>query len=85
MSHQEYNDKWGCTLIANDESGFSSGEDDKRNSEEVNKDNTMPRDGQSQQYNDSTPQTRGIRRRKIRNEEEQNACPVKCVQSTKHP
>jgi ubiquitin C-terminal hydrolase len=44
----------------------------------------MQRDGQSQQYNDSTPQTRG-RRRMIRNEEEQNARPVKHVQSTKHP
>jgi hypothetical protein len=44
----------------------------------------MPRDEQSQQYNDSTSQTRRIRRRKIRNEEEQNACPVKRVKSTKH-
>jgi hypothetical protein len=45
----------------------------------------MPRDGQSQQYNNSTPQTMWTRRRKIRNEEERNACPVKLVQSTKHP
>ncbi len=45
----------------------------------------MPRDGGLQQYNDSTPRTRETRRRKIRNEEEQNARPVKCVQSTKHP
>ncbi len=84
MSHQEYDDKWGCTLTANDESQFSDGKDDKCNSEEVNKDNTMPRDGQSQQYNDSTSQTRVTRRRKIRNEEEQNAHPVKPVKSTKH-
>jgi hypothetical protein len=39
--------------------------------EEENKDNTMPRDEQSQQYNASTPQVRGTRRRKIRDEEEQ--------------
>ncbi len=45
----------------------------------------MPRDGQLQQYNDSTPQMRGTRRKKIRNEEERNACLVKHVQSTKHP
>jgi hypothetical protein len=38
--------------------------------EEVNKDNTMPRDGQSQQYNNSTPQMRGTRGRKIRDEKE---------------
>ncbi len=44
-----------------------------------------PIDGQQQQYNNATPQTRGTRRRKIRNEEEWNAHPVKCVQSTKHP
>jgi hypothetical protein len=41
--------------------------------EVVNKDNKMPRDGQSQQYNVSTPQMRGTRRRKIRDEEERNA------------
>jgi hypothetical protein len=70
MSHQDYNDKWRCTSIANNESQFSGGEDDECNSEEVNKDNTMPRDGQVQEYNNSTPQTRGTRRRKIRNEEE---------------
>jgi hypothetical protein len=51
---------------------------------EVNKDNKMPRDGPLQQYTDSTPQTRGTRRRKIRNEEERNAHPVKHVQRTKH-
>ncbi len=85
MSHQEYNDKWGCTLTTNNESWFSGGKDVKCDLEEVNKDNTMPRDGQLQQYNNSTPQMRGTRRRKIRNEEERNARPVKCVQSTKHP
>jgi hypothetical protein len=53
--------------------------------EEVNKDNTTPRDGRLQQYDNSTPQTRGTRRRKIRNEEKQNAHPIKCVQSTKNP
>jgi hypothetical protein len=85
MSHLEYNDKWGCTLTANNKSGFSSGKDDEHDLEEVNKDNKMPRDGRSQQYNNSTPQMRGTRRREIRNEEECNACPVKRVQSTKHP
>jgi hypothetical protein len=45
----------------------------------------MPRDGGLQQYNNSTPQVRGTRRRKIRNEEEWNARLVKHVQSTKHP
>jgi hypothetical protein len=84
MSHQEYNDKWGCTLTANNKSQFSGVKDDKHDSEEVNKDNTMPRDGRLQQYNNSTPQTRGTRRRKIRDEEERNAHPVKRVQSTKH-
>ncbi len=44
-----------------------------------------PRDGRLQQYNNSTPHMRGTRSRKIRNEEERNAHPVKCVQSTKHP
>jgi hypothetical protein len=38
-----------------------------------------------QQYNASTPQTRGTKRRKIRDEEEQIARPLKRVQSTKHP
>ncbi len=85
MSHQGYNDQWGCTLTANNKNWFSGGKDDKCNSKEVNKDNTLPKDGQSQQYNHSTPQTRGTRRRKIRNEEERNAPPVKHVQSTKHP
>jgi hypothetical protein len=28
MSHQGCDDKWGCTLTANDESQFSGGEDD---------------------------------------------------------
>jgi hypothetical protein len=45
----------------------------------------MQRDGQLQQYNTSTPQTRGPRRRKIRDEEERNAHPLKRVQSTTHP
>ncbi len=52
---------------------------------EVNEDNTTPRDGRLQQYKDSTPQTRGIRRRKIKDEEERYARPLKRVQSTKHP
>jgi hypothetical protein len=45
----------------------------------------MPRDEQSRQYNNSTPQRRGTRRRKMRDEENQNACLLKCVQTTKHP
>ncbi len=45
----------------------------------------MPRDGRLQQYNNSTPQTRGTRRRKMRDEENQNARPLKHVQTTKHP
>jgi ubiquitin C-terminal hydrolase len=53
--------------------------------QEENKDNTTPRDGQLQQYNASTSQTRGTRKRKIREEEEQSARPLKRVQSTKHP
>jgi ubiquitin C-terminal hydrolase len=44
----------------------------------------MPRDGRLQQYNNSTPQTRGTRRRKIRDEDNWNARPLKCVQTTKH-
>jgi ubiquitin C-terminal hydrolase len=72
-------------LIANDEIHFSGGKDDKRVLEEENKDNMAPRDGRSQQYNTSTPQTRGTRRRKIRDEEQRIAHPLKCVQSTKHP
>jgi hypothetical protein len=67
------------------QSPFSGSKDDERISEVVNKDNTMPRDGRLQQYNASTPQTGGTRRRKIRDEEEQNARPLKRVQSTKHP
>jgi hypothetical protein len=51
----------------------SDDEDDKSVLEVVNKDNKMPRDGQSQQHNTSTPQMRGTRRKKIRDEEEQNA------------
>jgi hypothetical protein len=43
-----------------------------------------PRDEQLQQYNDSTPQTRGTRRRKMRDEENRNACLHTCVQNTKH-
>jgi hypothetical protein len=35
MSHQGYNDKWGCTSTANDESQFSGGKDDKCVLEEV--------------------------------------------------
>jgi hypothetical protein len=72
-------------LTANDKSQFSGGKDDKRISEEENKDNTTPRDEQLQQYNASPLQTRGTRRRKIRDEEGWNAHPLKCVQSTKHP
>jgi ubiquitin C-terminal hydrolase len=45
----------------------------------------MPSNGQSQQYNNSTPQTRGTRRRKMRDEENQNAHSLKRVQTTKHP
>ncbi len=45
MNHQEYDDKQGCTLTANNESQFSGGKDEERDLEEVNKDNTMPRDG----------------------------------------
>jgi hypothetical protein len=45
----------------------------------------MPRDGPLQQINASTPQSRGTRRRKIRDEEEWNAHPLKCVQTTRHP
>jgi hypothetical protein len=85
MNRQEYNDKWGCTLTTNDESWFSGGGNDGCNLKEIKEDNTTPRDGQSQQYNDSTPQTRGTRRKKIRNEEEWIVHPVTHVQSTKHP
>jgi hypothetical protein len=45
----------------------------------------MPRDGRLQQHNDSTPQTRGTRWRKMRDEENQNAHLLKRVQTTKHP
>ncbi len=84
MSHQDNNKEWGCTLTVNDKSRFSGGKDDKRVSDKVNKDNTMPKDGRLQQYNDSTPQTRRTRRGKMRDEEKRNACPLKCVQTTKH-
>jgi hypothetical protein len=53
--------------------------------EKVNKDNMMPRVGQLQHFNNSTPQMRGTRKRKIRDEEEWNAHPLKRIQSTKHP
>jgi hypothetical protein len=93
MSQQEKYEEWACTLPANDDSQFSSGEDDKSVLEEENEDedewdkdnkvDLMPRDGQLQQYNASTPQTRGARRRKIRDEEEQIAC-QKHVQTTQY-
>jgi hypothetical protein len=76
MSHQDNDKEWGCTSTANNESWFSGGKDDKRVSDKVNKVNTMPNDGQSHQYNDSTPQTRGTRRRKMRDEEKRNAHPA---------
>jgi hypothetical protein len=85
MSHQDNHNKWGCTSTTNNKSQFSGGKDDERVSDKVNKDNTMPKDGQSQQYNNSTPQTRGIRRRTMRDEEKRNARPLKRVQTTKHP
>jgi hypothetical protein len=73
MSHQDNDNKWGCTSTANNDSWFSSVEDDKHIADKVNKDNTMPRDGGLQQYNNSTPQTKATRRRKMRDEENQNA------------
>jgi hypothetical protein len=85
MSHQDNNGEWGCTSTANNNSRFSGVKDDKRVADKVNKDNSMPRDGRLQQYNDSIPQTRGTRRRKMRDEENQNAPPLKPVQTTKHP
>jgi hypothetical protein len=85
MSHQDNDKEWGCTLTANNKSQFSSGKDDKRILDKVNKDNTTPKDGQLQQYNDSTTQTWGTRRRKMRDEKKQNARLLKCVQTTKHP
>jgi hypothetical protein len=85
MSHQDNNNKWGCTLTANNESRFSSVEDDRCVADKVNKDNRMPRDGQLQQYNNSTPQTRGTRRKKMRDKENRKASLLKCVQTTKHP
>jgi hypothetical protein len=85
MSPQGYDDKWGCTLTANDKIQFSGGKDDECNLKEENKDNMMPRDEQLQQYNTSTPQVRGARRRKIKDEEEQIARLLKRGKSTKHP
>ncbi len=61
MSHQDNDDGWGCTSTANIKSQFSGVKDDKCIADKVNKDNTTTRDGQSQQYKDSTPQTRGTR------------------------
>jgi hypothetical protein len=55
MSHQDNDHEWGCTSTANNDSQFSGVEDDERIADKVNKDNTMPQDGQSQQYNNSTP------------------------------
>jgi hypothetical protein len=67
-------------LPANNGSQFSGGKDDKGILKEESKDddkrdqdnklNSMPRDIQSQQYEASTPQTRGTRRRKNRDEAE---------------
>jgi hypothetical protein len=82
-------------LPANDDSLFNGGKNNKGSLEEKNKDddeqdevnklNLMPRDGQSQQYNDSPPPARGTRRRKIRDEEERKARLQKHVQTTQHP
>jgi hypothetical protein len=85
MSHQDNDKEWSCTSTANDKSRFSGVEDDERIADKVNKDNMMPRDGRLQQFNNSTPQTRGTRRRKMRDEENRNARLLKCVQTTKHP
>jgi hypothetical protein len=63
-------------------------EEEKKNEDEQdegNKLNSTPIDGRLQQYNASTPQTRGTRRRKIRDEEEQIARQQKLVQTTQHP
>jgi hypothetical protein len=46
---------------------------DEDKQDEHNKLNTMPRGEQLQQYNASTPQIRGTRKRMIRDEEEQIA------------
>ena len=85
MNQQENYEEWACTLPANNDSQFSSGKDDEGILEEENKDddkqdegnklNSTPKDGQLQQYNVSTPQTRGTRRREIRDEKEQIAHP----------
>jgi hypothetical protein len=85
MSHQDKDNKWGYTLTANHKSPFSGGKDDERVLDKVNKDNTMPKDRRSQQYNNSTPQMTGTRRRKMMDEEKRNACLLKHVQTTKHP
>jgi hypothetical protein len=85
MSHQDNNNKWGCTSTTNNESQYSSVKDHKHIADKVNKDNTMPRDGRLQQYNNSTPQTRRAGRRKMSDEENWNARPLKHVQTTKHP
>jgi hypothetical protein len=76
MSHQDNNNEWGYTSTANDESQFSGVKDDKRVADKVKEDNTMPRDGQLQQYYSSTPQTRGTRRRKMRDKENWKARPL---------
>jgi hypothetical protein len=68
MSNQDNDDEWGCTSTANNKSRFRGVKDDEPVADKVNKDNTMPRDGRSQQYNNSTPQARGTRRRKMRDE-----------------
>jgi hypothetical protein len=49
--------------------------EDEDEQDEGNKLNLMLRDGRLQQYNASIPQTRGARRRYIRDEEEQIAHP----------
>jgi hypothetical protein len=85
MSHQDNDNKWGCTSTTNNKSQFSSVENNKRVADKINKDNMTPRHGQLQKYNNSTPQTMGTRRRKMRDEENWNAHPLKHVQSNKHP
>ena len=83
MSQHENYEEWACKLPANNDSRFSRGKNDEGGLEEENEDdgkqdedhklNLTPRDGQSQQYNASPPQTRVTRRRKMRNEEKQIA------------
>jgi hypothetical protein len=82
-------------LTANNDSQFSGGKDDEGVWGEENEDEDKqdegnklilaPRDGWSQQYNASTPQTMGTGRRKIRDEEERIARLPKHVQTTQHP